>query len=129
MIRIHPQHTDHAGLRTLLVVHGCITLAAGIVLSVAPGLIPSAVGVHLDPHADMLAYLLAGAEFGFAALSFGGSRLSDHRALRLIASSCIVFHASTGVLESYAYARGASAAILANVAARALIVALFAYLA
>jgi hypothetical protein len=129
MIRIHPQHTDHAGLRTLLVVHGCITLAAGIVLSVAPGLIPSAVGIHLDPHDDMLAYLLAGAEFGFAALSFGGSRLSDHRALRLIVLSCIVFHASTGVLESYAYARGASAAILANVAARALIVALFAYFA
>jgi hypothetical protein len=69
-------------LRTLLVIHGCITLAAGIVLSVAPGLIPSAVGIRLDPHADLLSYLLAGAEFGFAALSFGGSRLSDRRALR-----------------------------------------------
>jgi hypothetical protein len=116
-----------SGLRTLLVGHGCITLAAGIVLSVAPGLIPSTVGIHLDPRADMLAYLLAGAEFGFAALSFGGSRLSDRRALQLIAWSCIVFHASTTILELYAYTHGVSAAILGNVAARVVIIALFVY--
>lgn len=39
---------DHRGLRTLFVVHDIITLAAGVVLAVAPGLIPSVVGVHLD---------------------------------------------------------------------------------
>ena len=32
---------DHKGLRALLVIHGVITMAAGIVLTVAPGLIPS----------------------------------------------------------------------------------------
>ena len=119
---------NHKGLRTLLVVHGCITLAAGLVLSVSPGLIPSIVGIHLDPGADMVAYLLAGAEFGFAALSLGGSRLSDRRALQLIAWSCIVFHASTAILELYAYTHGVSAAILGNVAARVVIIALFVYL-
>ena len=36
----------HKGLRTLLVVHGFITLAAGIVLTVAPGLIPGVVGIR-----------------------------------------------------------------------------------
>jgi hypothetical protein len=119
---------DHQGLRALLVVHGCITLAAAIVLAVAPGLIPGLVGIDLEPNAYVLVYLLAGAEFGLAVLSLGGSRLSDVRALRLIAWSCIAFHGSSGVLEVVAYARGASAAILANVVARAVIVGLFAWL-
>jgi len=119
---------DHQGLRALLVVHGCITLAAAIVLAVAPGLIPGLVGIQLEPSAYVLAYLLAGAEFGLAVLSFGGSRVSDVRALRLISWSCIAFHGSSGVLEVVAYAQGASAAILANVVARAVIVGLFAWL-
>ena len=119
---------DHKGLRVLLIVHGCITLAAGSVLAVAPDLIPSIVGVHLETSADLVAYLLAGAEFGLAVLSFGGTRLTDPRALRLIAWSCIVFHGSSGILEMYAYAQGLSVAIVGNVAARAIIVALFVYL-
>ena len=90
---------DHKGLRVLLVVHGCITLAAGLVLTVAPSLIPSVGGIHLEPSAYLLAYLLAGAEFGFSVLSFGSSRLTDARALRLVAWTCMVFHASSGVLE------------------------------
>jgi hypothetical protein len=117
---------DHRGLRALLVVHGVITLAAAIVLTVAPGLIPGVVGIHLESGANVLAYLLAGAEFGLAVLSFGGSRLTDMRALRLVAWTCIAFHGSSGVLELYAYAEGGSVAILGNVVARAVIVGLFA---
>ena len=75
-----------------------------------------------------IAYLLAGAEFGLAVLSFGGSRLTDPRALRLIAWSLIVFHGSSGLLEAYAFAQGVSVAILGNVVARAVIVGLFGYL-
>lgn len=119
---------DHQGLRILLVVHGFITLAAGIVLAVAPGLIPSVIGIQLDPTANVVVYLLAGAEFGLAVLSFGGSRLTDPCALRLIVWSVIVFHGSSGVLEAYAFAQGVSVAILGNVVARAVIVGLFAYL-
>lgn len=118
----------HRGLRTLLIVHGFITLAAGVVLAVAPGLIPGTVGVPLEPSAYLVAYLLAGAEFGLATLSFGGSRLTDPRALRLIVWSCIAFHGSSGILEVYAYTRGVSIAILGNVAARAVIITLFACL-
>jgi hypothetical protein len=54
------------GLRTLLMVHGFVTLAAGIFLTVAPGLIPRTVGIHLETSAYLVAYLLAGAEFGLA---------------------------------------------------------------
>jgi hypothetical protein len=114
------------GLRTLLVIHGFITLAAAIVLTLAPGLIPGTVGIHLEPSADLLAYLLAGAEFALAVLSFG-SRLSDAQALRLIAWCCIAFHGSSAILEIYAYAQGVNVAILGNVVARATIVALFAW--
>src|SRR5258707_15337071 len=110
---------DHRGLRTLLVVHGFITIAAGIVLTIAPSLIPSAVGIHLEPSANLLAYLLAGAEFGLAVLSFGGSRLTESLALRLIVWSFIEFHGSSGVLEEYSYAQGASGAIFGNVPATA----------
>ena len=118
---------DHRGLRALLVIHGFITLAAGVVLAVAPGLIPSVVNVHLDSSANVVAYLLAGAEFGLAFLSFGASRLADPQVLRLIALSFIFFHGSSGVLEIYAYAQGASIAILGNFAARIAIILLFAY--
>lgn len=117
--------TGGSGLRALLFVHGLVTAAAGAVLVVAPGLIPGAVGIHLDASANVLAYLLAAAEFGFAVLSFGGARLTDARALRLIAWSCIAFHALSGVLETYAYVQGAAPIILANVVARIGIVALF----
>src|SRR5258708_29248954 len=106
---------DHRRLRILLFLHGLITAAAGVVLVVDPGLIPSVVGIHLEPSADLVAYLLAGAEFGFAVLSYGGARLSDAQALRLIAWSCMAFHGLSGVLETYAYVQGASPAILSNV--------------
>jgi hypothetical protein len=118
---------NHRGLRAALIAHGFITAAAGLVLTLAPSLIPNVVGIYL-PNAYVLAYLLAGAEFGFSVLSFGSSGLTDTRALRLVVWSCIVFHASSGILEVYAYAQGASVAILGNVAARAVIVGIFAYL-
>jgi hypothetical protein len=100
---------DLRGLRMLLKVHGFITLAAGIVLAVAPGFIPSAVGIHLESSAYLVAYRLADAELGVATLSFGGSRITDLRAIRLIVWSCIVFHGSSEILEVYAYARGGRA--------------------
>lgn len=119
---------NHKGLRILLIVHGFITLAASVVLTVRPELIPSVVGVRLEPSANMIAYLLAGAEFGLGVLSFGGSRLNDPKALRLVTWTCIAFHGSSGVLEIYAYSQGVSGTILVNVAARAVAIALFARL-
>ncbi len=112
-------------LRYLLLVHGLITLAAAVVLMVDPGLIPSAVGIRLQPGSNLVAYLLAGAEFGFAVLTIGGSRLEDSRALSLVASSCIAFHGLSGILEIYAYVQGVSSIVLTNVMARLIIIVLF----
>jgi hypothetical protein len=113
------------GLERLLFVHGWVTLAAGLVLIARPQFIPGTVGIHIEPNAYLLAYLLAGTELGFAVLSFGGSRLADRAALRLIVWSCIAFHGSSAVLEMYAYIRGVRIAILGNVTARIIIVGLF----
>ena len=114
------------GLRKLLIIHGVITLAAAIVLAVSPGLIPRMAGVRLAPDADLLAYLLAGAEFGIAFLSFSGSRLADPQALRLIAGGCIVFHATSALLEAYAaWRQMGNHLLVANIVARLVIVALF----
>lgn len=116
------------GLRKLLIIHGVITLAAATVLAIFPELIPSLAGVRLERNADLLAYLLAGAEYGIAFLSFGGSRLTDSRALRLIAGGCMVFHATSALLEAYAAWRQiGNQFLVANIAARVVIVALFAW--
>jgi len=104
-----------------------ITLAAGIVLVVTPNLIPGVMGVNIDKSAYIICYLLAGSEFGFAFLSFYGSKLSDPKALRVISLACIVFHGSTGVLEIYSYFQGLNAAILGNVVLRVVVIILFIY--
>jgi hypothetical protein len=88
---------------------------------------PGIVGLRVQ-NADLLAYLLAGAEFGIAFMSFGGSRLADPRALRLIAYSCMVFHGSSALLEAYAaWRQMGNQVLLANILARAIIILLFAW--
>ncbi len=114
-------------LSALLLVHAVITFAAGVVLVVSPGLIPRTAGVHLEPSAYLMAYLLAGAEFALAFLSYGASRVTDAAALRWIIWSFVVFHASTALLEAFFLLRGFSPVVLANVAARVLISALFVF--
>lgn len=114
-------------LRRLLVVHAILTFAAGIVLIAAPDLIPGAVGIHIEPSANLICYLLAAAELCITVLSWGGRRLSDAKALRVIVWAFLIFHASSGVLEIYAFAGGLSAAIWGNVAVRAVVIFLFAY--
>ncbi|MCW5874137.1 MAG: hypothetical protein KIS88_05775 [Anaerolineales bacterium] len=112
-------------LNRLFIFHALVTLAAGIALVVVPNAIPSTVGVKLDEGQFIIAYLLAGAEFGVAYLSFVATRISDHGARRAIVLSFIVFHMTTAILEVYANLQGLSPLIWANVALRVLISALF----
>jgi hypothetical protein len=117
-------------LRKLLFFHGLATLAAAITLVVSPGMIPAVAGIDLDHASYLIAYLLAGAEAGLSFLSFGACRLTDARALRLIAWSCIVFHGTSAVLEVYvACGPGAHTVLWFNIAVRIVIIALFAFLA
>ena len=118
------------GLRKLLFLHGLATLAAAIGLTVSPGTIPAVAGIQLDPGSYLIAYLLAGAEFGLSFLSFGGCRLTDARALRLIAYSCIVFHGTSVLLEAYvACGQRENTVLWINIGVRIVIIALFGFFA
>ncbi len=113
-------------LRILFAVHAILTFAAGVVLVVSPGAIPGAVGIHVEPGAYLLCYLLAAAEFGVSALSWGARRIKDTESQRIVIIAFIVWHAVSGLLEIYASAAGGlNVAIWANVAFRILVIALF----
>ncbi|MFI7637319.1 hypothetical protein [Nonomuraea sp. NPDC049400] len=114
-------------LRILLTFHGLITLAAGMVLIAAPGLIPSAVGVRVPADAYLVCYLLGAAELAVSFLSFAGRSLRQSDGARLVAQTMIVFHGCTAAVEAYAFTRGVHAAIWANVALRMAVIALFAH--
>ena len=113
-------------LPRLLLAHGIITSAAGVVLVLAPGAIPGAVDVRLGEGGFLLCYLLAAAEFALALLCIRARRLDDLDALRVIVDACITFHAASAVLEVVAFYRGVSAPIWGNVAVRLVIITLFA---
>ncbi len=114
-------------LNRLFIFHALVTFAAGVALVVVPNAIPSTVGVQLEESQFIIAYLLAGAEFGIAYLSLVAARIPEHGARRAIVLSFIVFHMATAILEVYANLQGLSPLIWANVALRILISALFAY--
>jgi hypothetical protein len=114
-------------LRILLVLHGVVTLAAGIVLVVAPEAIPSVIGINIASGSFVVCYLLAGAEFSIAFLSFNGARCREVESIRLVVYTIIVFHAATAALEMYAVAQGTDIKLWSNVALRAIVIALFYY--
>lgn len=112
-------------LRRLLTLHALVTFAAGVVLIVAPDLIPAAVGVRVTPDAYLVCYLLGAAELAVAFLSLSGRALHHPDGVRLITRTMIVFHGCTAAVEAYAFTRGVHAAIWANVALRVAVIALF----
>lgn len=116
-------------VRILFIAHGIVTAAAGVVLIVAPGLIPSTVGIELPGDANLLPYLLGGVELGVAVLSIGAVRLRERAAIRLIAISFVVLHGVTAVVELLALAQGVDPFLWGNVALRVVVAVLFALVA
>lgn len=114
-------------LKILLVVHAIVTLAAGIVLIVAPAAIPGAVDIHIDRQAYLLSYFLGAAELSMAYLSFYARKIADRHTLQIIVITFIVFHAATGILELYALFSGVPFKILTNILLRAVVIVLFYY--
>ena len=114
-------------LSRLFVLHAVITFIAGVVLIVAPELIPGAVGITIDPSIYLVCYLLGASEIAIAFLSYYAKNLTDPSALRLIALTFVVFHATTAIVEVFAFMQGVSAAIWSNVALRVAAAALFGY--
>jgi hypothetical protein len=86
-------------LRAVFFVHGLITLAGAVVLTAFPTAIPSAVGITITRPDYLLVYLVAAAELAVAVLSFGAMGITDWAALRLIVTTLVVLHFTSGVLD------------------------------
>jgi hypothetical protein len=114
-------------LGALLWLNAVATLAAGLVLFVAPDLIAGTVGIYVEQEAHFLYYLLGASELGLSALCFLGLRFRDRSTLITVSLTLIVFHFASGVAGVYAFAGGVDAAVLWNVVARVVMVALFGY--
>jgi hypothetical protein len=106
-------------LRVVLVVHGAITLAGAAVLTVFPTVIPTAVGIDLEPKDYLIVYLVGAAELAVSVLSFGATRLVDPAAVGLVIATLVVMHGASGLLNvSYAAQTGWTMVLAANTCAR-----------
>ena len=112
-------------LSRLLFVHALLTLAAGLVLIGAPGVIPGFVGIPVVQETNLLCYLVGVDEVSLAVLSYCSRRLSDQQALKLVCLTLVSFHLLTAGVEVYAFTLGVSARIWANVVLRVIVTALF----
>jgi hypothetical protein len=111
-------------LRTLLLINAVATLAAGVVLFVFPGAIPSVVGIALAPDQAFVAWLLGAAEIGIAALCIGSVHSPRHDVLRLATTTLVVFHVASAVADGMALAQAWSVPIALNLALRIVMVVL-----
>lgn len=120
---------DHMTTRleqALFLIHGLVTLAAGVVLAVFPGAIPATVGIAMEPENFLLSYFLSAAELSVAVLSIGAARLDDAAAIRLIAAAFVVFHGTTAAFEFvYLATSGFSLVLAANIVVRLGVSAIF----
>jgi hypothetical protein len=114
-------------LPRLFIIHAIITFAAGFALIFAPGMIPASVGIHLEPSAYLICYLLGAAELSIGVLSIYGSSLRHSDPLRIVVVTVVFFHVSSAIVEVLALIRGVSPMLLVNIAVRILAVALFVY--
>lgn len=113
-------------LRILILINAVATLAAGVVLFVFPGAIPSAVGIALAPDQAFVAWLLGAAEIGIAALCIGSVHSPSHDVLRLATTTLLVFHATSAVADAMALVQGWSLPTALNLALRIVMVVLLA---
>ena len=113
-------------LRAVFFVHGLITLAGAVVLTAFPTAIPSAVGITIARPDYLLVYLVAAAELPVAVLSFGAIRITDWAALRLIVTTLVVLHLTSGILDIvYMALTEPNATMISNTVLRFAVVAVF----
>jgi hypothetical protein len=113
-------------LRAVFRLHGLITLAGAVMLMLFPRAIPSMVGITITRPDYLLVYLVAGAELAFAVLSFGAIRITDWAALRLIVTTLVVVHATSGLLDIvYMTLTRSNATMISNTVLRFAVVTVF----
>jgi hypothetical protein len=112
-------------MRLLLLIHAILTIAAGMVLIIAPAQIPSSVDINVAREQYLICYLLGAAELAIGYLSFTARKLTDAKSLRVIALTFIIFHVATAAVELLAITQGASSMLWANIVVRLIVAALF----
>jgi hypothetical protein len=113
-------------LRVVFFIHGLITLAGAVVLTAFPTAIPSAVGITITRPDYLLVYLVAAAELAVAVLSFGAIRITDWAALRLIVTTLVALHLTSGTLDIvYMALTEPNATMISNTVLRFAVVAVF----
>jgi len=96
------------GLKLAFDVNTFLTFVAFILLVAKPTLLPEAVGVHVDPTGYFTGYMLGAAEWGLAAMSLFGRRLTNIQAIRVICIALIVFHMSSAAVLVATFVTGGS---------------------
>ena len=113
-------------LRAVFLLHGLITLAGAVVLFVFPTAIPSAVGIEMSRPEYLLAYLTGAAELAVSVLSFGAVRITDWAAVRLIVTTVVVLHATSGLIDIvYMAQTEPNTTLISNTVLRFVVVAVF----
>ena len=113
-------------LRVVFALHGLITLAGAVVLTVFPTAIAAMVGITITRGDYLLVYLVAAAELAVAVLSFGAIRITDWAAVTLIVTTLVVLHATSGILDVvYMALTKPTATMVSNTVLRFAVVAVF----
>lgn len=115
-------------IKLLFVIHGFITMSAGLVLFLSPASIPAAAGITITKDQFLICYLLSAIELGIAALSFGAVYIKDNTAIRVICLGMIVMHICSAIFELVAWHEGANSSIGWNVLLRIIVAVLFYFL-
>lgn len=114
-------------VRAVLWAHGIVTAAAAALLLIAPVAFPGMLGLRVDDTGVLLAYLLAGAEAGIAAVSMFAARSRDARTVQALIGCLAVFHL-VSIVGSVLWmlAHGPSPVLVANAVFRAVVIIVFA---
>jgi hypothetical protein len=96
------------GLKIAFDINTFLTFMAFVLLVIKPTLLPGGVGVHVDSSGYFDGYMLGAAEWGLAAMTFFGRKLTDVAALRVISIACIIYHLSSATVMIYTFFSGGS---------------------
>jgi hypothetical protein len=110
-------------LQAALAINAMASLAAAVVLLIAPATIPGIVGIPLDRSQFFIAYLLSACELALSVMAALALK-APRDAVGLAVLSLSVMHLASGAGGVIAVEQGASLLILWNVLARVAIVAL-----
>jgi hypothetical protein len=110
-------------LVAIFAVNAVAAAAAGVVLALAPGVIPSVAGIAIDRSQNLLPYLLAAAELAIGALAALAIRSRSVEVKRVAVGVLIIFHAGSAVAGIAAVTQGAGLVVALNAAVRVIIIA------